>query len=70
MPALIDAVRAYATEGEIVGRARGGLRHLHRESDRVMPDTRIIVLAKLGLDGHDRGAQGRRAHAARRRAWR
>ena len=55
MPAIIDAVNAFATEGEIVAALEERLRHLRRKGDRLMADERITSLAKLGLDGHDRG---------------
>ena len=35
---------------------RAGVRHLHREGGRVMAEIPLrVVLAKVGLDGHDRG---------------
>ena len=57
MPPFIDAVRAQGHRGRDRARPGGGLRHLHRarRGGLMRPDAVRIVLAKLGLDGHDRG---------------
>ena len=61
MPYLLDAVRAYATLGEICDALRGGLRTRTRRPHSTVVDHGIapirVLVAKPGLDGHDRGAK-------------
>ena len=40
MPALLDCARAHASEGEIVARPAGRLRHLHRDAGVLISRTR------------------------------
>ena len=59
MPYILDAVRAYATLGEICGALRevfGTYQETSARSDTWRQPIRVLV-AKPGLDGHDRGAK-------------
>ena len=56
MPFILDCVRAYATLGEICDDTSRRLRHL-RGADFLMTERIRVLVAKPGLDGHDRGAK-------------
>mgnify|MGYP003693560841 CR=1 FL=1 len=58
MPFLLDAVRAYATLGEICDALRGVFGTLPGNVPYLtMPRPIRVLVAKPGLDGHDRGAK-------------
>ena len=60
MPRMLDAVRAYATLGEICDALRavfGTYQETAHLGDQAMTQPIRVLVAKPGLDGHDRGAK-------------
>ena len=54
MPYIIDAVKAYATVGEVCNTLKGVFGE-YKEPATILKTKRIrVLLAKAGLDGHDR----------------
>ena len=56
MPSILDCVRAYATLGEICDELRA-VYGTYEEPHILMNERLRVLVAKPGLDGHDRGAK-------------